>query len=128
MVGTVRPGTVAVDDQGVIVDVVSLAGGDRLLAIFDGLVKKLLDVTALHANDVVVVLATLQFEHRVPAFEVMTDHEPGGLELGEDPVDRREADLFVRFKQCLVDVFRAHVTSVAAFKDFEDLQAWQCRF
>ena len=42
------------------------------------------------------VVTTLELEHRVTGFEVVPAHEPGGLELGQDPVNGREPHIIAR--------------------------------
>jgi hypothetical protein len=66
---------------------------DLFLPLFDLRIEELLDMTALDAYEVVVVPALVQLEHGFSAFEVMADEKPRLLELGEDAVDRRKADV-----------------------------------
>lgn len=89
---TVLVQAVPVKDQGVILDPVTVFFRDLVLALFDGLVKKLFDTPALVADDVVVMTAPLQFENGLVALEVQTGDQARGLELGQHPVDGGQAD------------------------------------
>ena len=59
------------------------------------------------------------------AVEVVPCHEAGRLELREHAIDRREADVLVRFEQVLVDVLGAHVPGLRVAQDLQDLDPRQ---
>ena len=84
---------------------------------------ELLDAAAVHAHDVVVMLALVQLEHRRAALEMMARDEPGLLELRQHPVDGREADVFALARSGAVDVLARTCAAVAAGQDLEDLHA-----
>jgi len=107
----------------VVADFESQACGDLSLPVLDAVVAEFLDAPAINADDVVVVLAFVQFEDGRATLEVMAGHEPSRLELREHPVDRREADVLVRFEQPAVDVLGTHVARLAYREDLEDFQA-----
>lgn len=109
-------------------DLITLGGGDLLLAFLDLLIHELIHPPALHTHDVVVMVALVQLEYGMTAFEMMARHQPGGLELGQHPIHRRQADIVAGFQQCLVHVLRAHVTRVAALQNLEDLDPGQGHF
>src|SRR3569832_1126789 len=75
-------GAGAVDVERVIAHGVTEFLRDGALAFLDGLVDKFVDAAAGDADDVVVVIALIDLEHRVAALEVMARHEARGLELG----------------------------------------------
>jgi hypothetical protein len=68
---------------------------DCALALLDLGVVELLDAAAVHADQVVVVLAFVEFEHRLAGLEVGARKDAGLLELHQDAVHRREADIGV---------------------------------
>ena len=96
-----------------------------VLALLDGLVEKLLNVATIQADDVIMVRSTIELEDGMTALEIMPLHKPGTLELGQYPVDSREADLLSVFKQHLVDIFSAEVLLLTLFEDFQNLHAGQ---
>lgn len=109
-------------------DLVTLGGCDLLLALLDLLIHELIHSSAFHAYDVVMMIALVQFEHRVTALEMMTCDQAGGLELRQHPVHRRQSYVIAGFKQRLVHVLRAHVTRITAFQDLQDLDPRQSHF
>jgi len=107
----------------VIGDLVAQALRDRPLPLFDALVRKLLHVSAIDADDVVVVHAFVELEDRRAALEVMPRDEAGRFELREHAVHGGQADVLVELEEPAVDIFGAHVTHRRARQDLEDLQA-----
>ena len=98
--------------------------GDLCLQFFYGGVMKFLNLSALHADQMIVMIATIQFENRVAPFEVMTHHQARRLELGQYPIDRGQPNLFPLVHQGSEDVFGAEVLGGAgSFEDFEDLDS-----
>jgi len=95
---------------------------DVPLPFLDAFVGEFLDAAAVHAHDVVVVLALVQLEDGGAALEVMSRDEPRGLELREHAVHRGKADVLVRVEQAPVHVFRAQVARLAGGQDVEDLE------
>ena len=103
----------------------AVGGDDFTLATLDFLVEELDHLTRIEAHHVVVVGATGDFEYRVGTVEVVPLDDAGGLELRQDAIDGGETDVFARFQQGTVDVFRAHVPIAALLQDFKDAQARQ---
>ena len=99
--------------------------GNLLLALLDGLIEEFLDMTTLHANDVVMMATAVQLEHRVTAFEVVSLHQAGAFELGQHPVNRRQANLLPVLEQQLVDILGADMALFGRFQQSQDLDAWQ---
>ena len=83
--------------------------GDRALALLDLGVVELLDPAAVEADQVVVVLALVELEHRLAGLEVVARQDAGLLELHQHAVDGGQADVGVLGEQHLEDVFGAHV-------------------
>ena len=68
--------------QGMVGDGEALGLGDRLLSIFDFGVVKLFDLAAVKADQVVVVLAFVEFVHRLAALKLAAAQNAGLFELG----------------------------------------------
>jgi len=99
--------------------------GNDPLALFDGLLHELDDLAALDAHQMVVMATAIELEYRLPAFEVVTAHQPGTLELGEDSVDGCEADLLSFLEEYLVDILCAQMPLIAALERIENLDPRQ---
>jgi dihydroxyacetone kinase DhaKLM complex PTS-EIIA-like component DhaM len=97
-VGAVFLDAVGVDLQRVVVDREAAFLGDAVLAFLDFGVEEFLDLAALQADQMVVVVALVEFEHRLVAVEMMADQQSGLLELGEHAINRGQPDIlaFVR--------------------------------
>ena len=89
-------------------------------------VDELLDTPAGQTDQMVVVRALVELEHRAPTFEVIACQQPGMLELRQHPIYRSQADVDVLGAQRLVDVLGAHVPHAtlggAALEYLEHLQ------
>jgi len=70
-------GTDTIEAERVVSQLEALGVGDFVLQSLDGLVAEFLDTAALDADDMIVVIAAVQFENRITAFEVMTYHQAG---------------------------------------------------
>ena len=71
-----------VQAQRMIRDSEALGLGDRLLAVFDLGIVKLFDLAAVKANEVIMVLAFVEFIHRFAAFKLAAAQNTGLFELG----------------------------------------------
>ncbi len=99
---------------------------DFLLTALDGVVKEFDDLTALQAHHMVVVLFLGQFEDRVTAIKIMSDHQARRLELSQHTIDCRQPHIFARLEQCLVDILCAEMVLVGGrFQNLQDLYARQ---
>src|SRR5690606_17047211 len=99
--------------------------GDLALQALDIGVEEFLDPAAAQADQVVVVVALVEFEDRLAGFEVAALEQAGLLELGQHTVDGRQADLVVLREEFLEDILGAHVALAAGVEDVEGLQARQ---
>ena len=106
-----------------VLDLESEALRDRRLPALDATVHELLDLPAVHADDVVMVRAFVQLEHRGTALEVMALDQRGRLELRQHAVNRREADVLALVDQCPIDVLGRQVATMLAREDLEDPHA-----
>lgn len=99
---------------------------DLCLKLFDGFVVKFFDLAAVDADQVVVMIATIQFEDGIAALKVMANHESGRFKLSQYAIDSGKPDFFPLVDQGLEDAFRAQMLSVAwALQDFEDFDTGQ---
>ena len=98
---------------------------DFVLQALDFLADEFDHLATVNTDHVVVVLAVIELEDRMPIREIVPGYETGSLELGQDPVDGREADVLARLQQLLVNILRTHVPRLRALEDLENLQARQ---
>ena len=84
----------------------------RNLSLFDPRVIKFLDTPALQTDEVVVVVALVQFEHGLAGFEMMTDEEACTLELGQHAVYGGEADVRTIGQQLSINVLCGEMSHV----------------
>lgn len=118
--------TDSVETQGVVGQAKVALLCDLGLQLLDGCVMKLLDPPALNADQMIMVIPPVQFEHGVRSFKVMSDHQPCSFELGENPIDGGKADFFALTDQRLENFLGTEVLGGGrTFKDLEDLDAWQ---
>ncbi|ODU26271.1 MAG: hypothetical protein ABS93_03980 [Thiobacillus sp. SCN 62-729] len=82
----------------------------------------------MQADQMVVVIALVELEHRLVAVEVVAHQQTGLLELGEHAVDGGEADIMAFVGQQPIDFLCGHVTLVALLEQVEDFQARQSGF
>lgn len=83
--------------------------GDLVLTALDLRIGELLDVAALHADQMIVMLAVVEFEYRLAGFEVVPFEQADLFELGQDAVNSRQPDVEVIGQQLSIDVFRGEV-------------------
>jgi hypothetical protein len=95
---------------------------DGALFFLDAAVDELLDLAAVQAHDVIVMLTFVQLEYRCRPFEMMARDQARRLELGEHSIYRRQTDVFVGLQQMTIDVFRTHMPRFGAAQDFQDLE------
>ena len=97
--------------------------GDLVLSALDLGVEEFLDLAALHADQVVVMAAFVEFEDRLAGFEVVALEQAGLLELRQHAIDGGQADVHAFVHQRAVDVLGSQVALIRALKEVEDLQA-----
>ena len=119
---------IGVERKRVIVQCETPLGSDAILAPLDFGIVKLLDPAALQANQMVVVRPFVEFENRPAGFEMMALQETRLLELGQDPVYGREANLDALGQQLPIHIFGTHVPYSAGLEKFQDTQSRTGRF
>ena len=86
-------------------------------------IVELLDPPALHADEMVVVRALVQFEDRLARFEMVAHQQPRLLELRQHAVDRGEPDVETFGQQLPVDVLGGQVADLGRLEQIDDLAA-----
>jgi len=99
--------------------------GHGRLALLDAGIHELLDAPAIKTQDVIVMRAGTELEHRHAIGEVMAGDEPRRLELREHAVHRRKADVFLQIDEAPVNVFSRKMARAAFLEDVENLHARQ---
>ena len=99
--------------------------GDACLALLDLRVHEFLDTSAVQAHEMVVVVAFVELEHGLVGLEVMALQDARLLELGQDPVDRGEADVDTFADQQPVDIFGRKMSDLAGFEQAQDSKPWR---
>src|SRR5690606_30948214 len=112
-----------VEDQRVVLDLVAVLSRDHVLEALDLLVLELDDPPGVHVHHVVVVGAAVELVDGLAGLEVVLEHQAGGLELGQHPVDRCQADVLALLQQQAVDVLGGDVPWRGVFEQLKDAQA-----
>ncbi len=87
--------------------------GDAMLAFFNFSVHKFLDLAALQAHQMVMMIALLEFEYRLVAIEMVAHQEAGLLELREHAIHRGQSNVLADVGEQAIHLFGGHVTLVA---------------
>ena len=99
-----------------------------MLAALNFGVKKLFDLAAVQAHHVVVVLAFVEFVHRLARLKIAAHQQAGLLKLHQHPVHRGQTNIAALFDQNTKHIFGRHVALHARLKDFQNLKARQGGF
>jgi len=91
--------------HGVVLYIESSPLCNFLLAGFDGLVVKLLNLTAADTDNVVVVIGTGQLEHRPVSFKLQAPDQTSLFALGHNPVNGCNTDIISLLQQQSVYIF-----------------------
>ena len=100
---------------------ITMSCGDLCLTLLDDFIVKLDDFVVIKTNHMIVMLIRGQLENRVTTLEVMPDHQAGSLELGQHPIDGREAHIVSVLEKRPIDILGTHVM-LAAFHGLQHLQ------
>ncbi len=117
-----------VEIQGVILNRETAFFGNRILAFFDLGIVKLFHSAAFDAHQMVVMLAVVDFENGLAGFEEVAFEQTGLFKLGQDAIDRGQANVHVLRQQHAIDVFCRHVPLRALLEEFENLEAGKSGF
>lgn len=99
--------------------------GDGPLPPLDVLVAEFLDPPAFQAQDMVVMLALIEFEYRLTTLEMMALDQPRRLELGQHPVYGRQPDLLAGIDQRPIDRLGGQMGAFLMLQHVEYLHARQ---
>ncbi len=99
-------GAIDVQMQGVILYREAAFRRNVSLTAFYFFIEKFFDMTALDANQMIVMIADIEFIDGFIAIEMMADEESGLLELGQNPIDGSQADIDLFPDQHAINVFR----------------------
>ncbi len=100
---------------------VAVLVGDLLLQALDLLVLEFHHLAGFGADHMVVVFAVVDFVDRGAIVEIVPLHQAGGLELGQYPVNRGDADILAGFDQRPVDILGGQVALVRGLQYLENL-------
>lgn len=98
---------------------------DLDLTALDFGIVELFHLAALNADEVIVMMPLVEFEHRLARFEKVPFQQTGVLELRQYAINGRQTDVHVFLQQRLVDVFRTHVTHIGTLEQLEYLEPGQ---
>jgi hypothetical protein len=99
--------------------------GDSVLSPLDLGIEKLFDSPTLQAYEVIVVPAFIELEHRLAAFEMVTDEQAGLRELRQDAIHGCKADIHVFREQKPVNILGGEMPFLAGFEEIEDFESRQ---
>lgn len=77
-----------------------------MLALFDFIVVKLFDPTAIKAHQMIMMRALVKFKDGFASFKMITTKQASLLELRQYPIYRCQTDIEIFGKQELVYIFR----------------------
>jgi hypothetical protein len=95
---------------------------DCVLLLFDRRVDELFYLAAVQTNDVIMMLAFVQFKYGCHSFEVMPGDQSSGLKLRQHPINRRQTNVLMRLQQMTIDIFRTHVPWLCAAQNVQDFE------
>ncbi len=108
---------------GVFAQLEAVGFGDRILARFDLGIKELDHTTTVDAEDVVMMVALVQFKYGLAGFEMMAFEDASLLELGQYAIDGSQTHIQLFRQQDAINVFGGKVAILGALEKIEDLQA-----
>ena len=100
-----RFGAINIQMQGVVLDGEPAFSCDISLAAFDFFIEKLFDMTALDADQMIVMIADIELVDGFVAVEMMAYEQTGLFELRQYPVDGGQTDIDFFRDQHAVNVF-----------------------
>lgn len=104
--------------QGMLAHLEAALTRDAILLLFNVGIVELFDATALHAHEVIVMLAVVQLEDRLRRLEVMAFQQPRLFELRKHAIHRRQPYIHVFGHQHAINVLSREVTLIGALKEF----------
>ena len=127
-VGTIGLGAFDIDMERMVLDLEAAVFGYFFLPLLDLRVDELFDMTALHADEMIMMSALIELEHGFAALKVMTDQQARLLKLGENAVDRCEPCFGALPREQPVNLLGREVPYRAVFEQLQNAQARKRRF
>lgn len=118
----------SVEIKGVILDGKAPLFGDRVLPLLDFRVVKFFNTAAVDTDQMVVVLAVIDFKNGLPGLKKVTFEQACLLELGEYAIHGRQADIHVFGNKHAINVFSRHVAKGAFLEKLKNFQARKSGF
>lgn len=109
-------------------DFIAMFPGNFFLPLFNNFINKLDNLTGFRTHHMIMVRIASHFENRMTAFEIMTQHEPSRLKLGQNPIDSGQSHVIALLQQLLVNVFSTQVVLVGVLENIKNLYSWQSNF
>lgn len=97
--------------------------GDLVLAFFDIGIRKLNNLAAIRTDQVIVMIAVVEFKDGLAAVELAAHQNASLFELGEDTVNRCQADIDIFGDEGPVHIFSALMSFIGASENVEDFEA-----
>src|SRR5690606_36717553 len=101
--------------------------GDLVLPLLDFRIRKFGNLAAGGANEMVVVIPIVEFEHGLATVELTANQYSCLLELGQDPVNGGQHHVDVYCNQCPVNVLSALVAKIRPPKNIKNLDSRERR-
>jgi hypothetical protein len=109
--------------QGMLVDGKAVVLCHHGLPIFDFGIKEFFYMTAVEADQMIVVGSTVQLKYSFPALEMVAYEQSGLFELGKDTVNRGQTDFYPIVLQSFVNILGTQMTGGAVFEQSQHLEA-----
>ena len=106
----------------------SFGVGNVVLAFFNFSIKKFFDPAAVQTNQVVMVLAFIEFIDRFAALKLTARQQPGLLKLQQYPVNGGQTNVGTFIEHQAVHILGAHVPLPAFLEQLQHSDARQCGF
>lgn len=119
---------VTVQNQAMLGERKLVAGSNLALMLLDHFIVELFDMSAMDADNMVMVFALIQLEHRLTTLEVMPFDQPRRLELGQHAVDCRQTDFLTRRNQTAIDILGSQMLVLLILQHIKDFHPWQRDF
>lgn len=101
--------------------------GDFLLASFDVIIAEFFHPATAHAYDVIMMVAMIQFKDRLVALEVVPFDQSRRFKLGQNTVNRSQANLSTFLYEAPVQFLGRQMPFVigTGFQQFQNLDSWR---
>src|SRR5260363_297253 len=118
----------AIQCQRMVMQCKTAAFGNILLALLNLGIIEFFHLSAIDANEMIVMRAFVQFKYRFAGLKMLAREQTRLFKLREDAIDRRQSNIQFFIEQCAVDILSAYMPDFAVLENFENFQARQRRF